>query len=170
MKKSFLTLLTLAFLTITSTVSAQSYVLPYPSSMPGSRWYAFDRVQEFISAYWHFGNFSSFKNDLYYSDKYLVEAKTLFEYDQHLLAVKALDNSDKYFKRLEADLQNAAQNTKDITEKQILLKNASMKHVEVLEDIKEKVPESFNWTPEKDAPTNLYLHKAINNSISLREV
>ena len=63
------------------------YVLPYPSAMPGSFLYKLNLVQEEILRYWYFGDFGQFKYNLGLSDKYLVEAKTLFEYKQYLLAI-----------------------------------------------------------------------------------
>ena len=71
---------------IPSSVYAQSsYVLPYPSQMPGGLYYKIHLIYENVSKYWYFGDFGRFDYNLKQSDKYLVETKTLFEYKQILV-------------------------------------------------------------------------------------
>ena len=84
-----------------------SYVLPYPSAMPGSKFYKLHQLFEKFEKYWYFGNFSNFHYNLKYSDKYLVEAKTLFEYKQYLLAYQALKKSNSFFLKTKQSLENA---------------------------------------------------------------
>lgn len=144
------------------------YVLPYPSAMPGSIWYKLDLVKEAIDKFWYWGDFGQFDYNLSESDKYLVEAKTLFEYKQYLLGYNALLKSDSYFRKILPSLTSAKNHDKDISEKQEILKNAVGKHIEVLTQIENEVPASFNWAPEKKPSTNLELKKAIENSIQER--
>lgn len=167
----FITATILIFLFILSpakTYSQSPYTLPYPSTMPGSIFYKAHFVIEKVSKIWYFGNFGQFNYNLKYSDKYLVEAKTLFEYKQYLLAFDALGKSDNYFKNIKPSLLNAKKENKDISEKTIILKNASQKHIEILSRIKENVPDVFDWIPENSSPTKLYLKKSLTNSISIR--
>src|SRR5690242_14133057 len=82
-----------------------SYVLPYPSTMPGGVSYKIHLVWEKIMQYWYFGDFGSYEYNLKQSDKYLVEAKTLFEYNQFLLGYNALQKSNDYFKNIEPFLE-----------------------------------------------------------------
>src|ERR1700749_87312 len=90
------------FLSFTQVASADSpYVLPYPSFMPGTIFYKIDRVIEIFEKYWYFGDFGQFTYNLKESDKYLVQAKTLFEYQQYLLAMVALQQSDAYFQKIQ---------------------------------------------------------------------
>lgn len=161
----------LLFLTLITSTSAwaQSYVLPYPSSMPGSFLYKFHKTYESISKYWHFGEFASFKYNLKYADKYLIEAKTLFEYNQHLLAYKALENSNYYFSKIPDSLKEAKLSGKNTKEKEDIFREASKKHIEILNLLREQTPESFVWTPEKENASNLFIHKLIGNSIKLRQ-
>src|SRR3990167_6873899 len=99
MKRILLTLLCFAF--IAPKIYAQSsYVLPYPGEMPGNKVYKLNLIKEKLEKYFYFGNFSQFNYNLKYADKYLVEAKTLFEYKQFLLGDSALKKSDSYFKNL----------------------------------------------------------------------
>lgn len=158
------------FLNLFSTsVFAQSdYVLPYPSYMPGNIMYKTRLVLEKFMEYWYFGNFAKFTYNLKQSDKYLVEAKTLFEYKQYLLGYKSLQKSDKYFLNTFKYLKNAKVENKDITEKYSQLKNAGKKHVEILMNFKSIVPLEVLWQPEKSLPTKLNLKSDIENSIRIR--
>src|SRR3989338_9822486 len=97
-----------------------SYVLPYPSYMPGSVYYKTHLVLEKLERYWYFGNFSQFVYNLKLSDKYLVEAKTLFEYKQYLFAYDALKKSDVYFDKAFLFLNKAKEEGKNIAQKEKL--------------------------------------------------
>lgn len=158
------------FIFFTSNVFANSsYVLPYPSTMPGSSFYKIHVVFEKLLKYWYFGSFGQFEYNLKESDKYLVEAKTLFEYNQYLLGYKALQESDRYFQQVKPYLIAAQKEGKLIAEKQKLLQEATQKHIEVLEKIKNNVPKTFYWQPEKSNATQLDLWKVINRSEELRK-
>lgn len=162
-------LILLIFLsTATIVYSSSEYVLPYPSYMPGNKLYAVHVVIERFSKYWYFGDFGQFIYNLKQSDKYLVEAKTLFEYKQYLLGYKALKKSDAFFAKTKPALESAVIKGKNTTEKRNILKTASIKHIEILNKIILEVPKTFNWIPENDPSTNLMLHKVIQESILAR--
>ena len=147
---------------------AQSdYVLPYPSAMPGNKVYQLNKLYEKVSDFWAFGSFGEYHFTLKYSDKYLVEAKTLFEYKQYLLASTALRKSDDYFIRVTESLATAQSEGKNIAEKQQQLRSAAQKHREVLLQIKPTVPEGFTWDPEIGESEALNLHSQIENSITI---
>ncbi|HVZ67446.1 MAG TPA: hypothetical protein VG917_04225 [Patescibacteria group bacterium] len=158
------------FLTVFSkqVFAESSYVLPYPGTMPGSKLYKLDLIKEKLSEYWYFGDFAQFDYNLQLADKYLVEAKTLFEYKQYLLGYNALEKSNSYFKNIPPTLVNAKRNGKDTSDKKAILDQAAKKHVEELIIMKKNVPQVFNWSPEKAAPTNLNLWKLIDDSIKAR--
>ena len=145
------------------------YVLPYPSFMPGSLFYKLNLIKEEILKYWYFGDFGQFTYNLKQSDKYLVEAKTLFEYKQYLLGYQALKNSDKYFQRALPYLLRAKNEGKDIIQKQNKLKAAALKHIEVLGLIKQQIPRQFVWRPEKSFPTILNLYNEVEKAIGIRK-
>lgn len=170
--KLILFLLTAALLLAhPKTIFAQSdYVLPYPAVMPGSKLYVLQEIKNAALQYWYFGNFGQFTYNLKQSDKYLVEVKTLLEYKQYLLGYEALGKSDEYFQRLHQNLNNAEKEGKDITEKKQILKNASLKHKEVLKRLRHDVPESFTWQPEKKSATELKLKEAIEKAIKIRSL
>lgn len=163
-------LLFLFFVIIINRAYAESnYVLPYPSIMPGSLSYEIHLLYENISKYWYFGGFGQFGYNLKMADKYLVEAKTLFEYKQYLLGHKALRKSDFYFSNIRPNLIKAEKDNKDIVQKKSVLKEAARKHIEILIEMEIDTPDIFNWEPEKTLSTNLYLKRDIDNAINIRK-
>lgn len=157
------------FTFLSSLAFAQSdYVLPYPSVMPGGISYKLHLIIEEIEKYWYFGNFGQFEYNLKESDKYLIEAKTLFEYNQYFLGQKALRKSDLYFSKIFPYLDKAKKEHKIIDSKRSLLKKAASKHIEILSKLQKEIPETFLWKPEKVQPTYLYLKKDIEQSMSIR--
>ncbi len=147
-----------------------SYVLPYPSAMPGSFLYKPHLLIEKLSYIWHFGNLGKFHYNLTEADQYLVEAKTLFEYNQLLLASNSLKKSNSYFLKVKPSLEKAKKEGKDVSVEETMFKSASQKHIEVLLKLKADLPETFTWVPEKTSPTILKLHDEINSAISIRQV
>lgn len=152
-----------------ASVSASDYVLPYPSFMPGSKFYRLHQVWEKVQSYWHFGNLCQFKYHLQLSDKYLVEAKTLFEYGQHFLATQALKKSSHHFAKTPLFLERAAQEGKDISQKQAILKNAGRKHGEVLNELLINLPEEIIWQEEKKESQRLAIKELLEGAKTIRE-
>jgi len=151
-------------------VFAQSdYVLPYPSQMPGSKFYKINQAIEKLSYFWYFGNFGKTYYYQRLSDKYLVQAKTLFEYKQYLLAYKSLLKSNQYFEKIYPYLVSAKKEGKDISEKQEIFRQESLKHLEELNKLKNSTPEEFLWTPEKAKPTRLNIRSLIDTSENIRK-
>ena len=146
-----------------------SYVLPYPSAMPGNFFYKIRILEEKIQYLWSFGSFSKFKYNQKYADKYLVEAKTLFEYKQYLLAIRALDKSDYFFSQMPKALSESVMQKKDITEKKDLFKKQSEKHIEILTSLNQILPETFLWQPESGNSEILLLREQISKSNLIRK-
>lgn len=146
-----------------------SYVLPYPGIMPGNKLYKLSQLEEKLLKYWYFGSFASFDYNRKYADKYLVEAKTLFEYDQYLLGYQALLKSNNYFQHIPLTLLQAAKEGKDISEEQLLFTKECEKHREVLQSLLTTTPETVNWTPEKEKPSIIPLHNVLVQSIAERK-
>lgn len=168
LSKLFLACMLLFIFSTSSTFAASSYVLPYPSTMPGGIAYKIHLVEEMVLKYWYFGDFGQFTYNLKQSDKYLVEAKTLFEYNQYLLGYNALEKSDSYFVKTLPNLDMAKTHGKDISEDRAILSQAALKHVEVLSQMETSVPSNFLWQPEKTSATSLNLKDAIKTSIKIR--
>lgn len=145
------------------------HVLPYPSAMPGSKAYTLFTLWDEMQRYWHFGSLSQFRYNLKQSDKYIVEARVLFEYKQYLLADRALKNSDKYFDQAALSLDKASKEKKNIRIESERLVSAASKHREVLMKIRESTPEEFLWSPEDAAGSTLQLQNSIDKAIVVRE-
>ncbi len=157
------------FLLVPGGVSAESsYVLPYPSYMPGNFFYKPRLIISELSKYIYFGDFGKYDYNLKESDHYLVEAKILFDYKQYLLATNALKKSDEYFGKIYPNLENAKRNGKDISERELKLKEASRKHMETLGHLGEHLPDAVDWNPEDSTGTNLKLKEIIESSINTR--
>lgn len=165
---SFLFAIVSIFILHSPSFAESSYVLPYPSYMPGNFMYKPRILISEISKFIYFGDFGKYDYNLKESDHYLVEAKTLFDYDQYLLAVGALKKSDNYFNKIYPNLLNAKRNGKDISEKEMILKEASRRHMEELGHLRGNLPAKIDWVPEDSPPTSLELEKIINESIDIR--
>ena len=146
-----------------------SYVLPYPSFMPGNKLYTISRVVDHLSNRWYFGSIAQIKYHLKLADKYLVESKTLFEYQQYLLAVDALKRSDNEFFAIPDHISKASQEGKDVRNISETVRSAAIKDMEILTNISTLVPKSFLWVPEKSVSTELDLEPLILQSLRIRK-
>ena len=90
------------------------------------------------------------------ADKYLVEAKTLFEYEQYLLATHALDKSNFHWQKIDA------------SQKKEVFQTAASKHQEVLSNLARELPEEILWQPEKQAAEKLEINKLLKKSLEIR--
>lgn len=144
------------------------YVLPYPSFMPGNKMYRISRFIDASKQWWHWGSIASIKYHLGLADKYLVEAKTLFEYKQFLLGLDALKRSDVQVQKILPFMGRAQKEGKSMSEFKKTIHDAMGEHQQVLSNIQRIVPETFFWQPEKQPGTNLLLHKRLMESHSLR--
>lgn len=146
-----------------------NYVLPYPSTMPGSKFYAVHEFYDKLLKYWYFGDFGQFEYNQRQTDKYLVEAKTLFEYKQYLLALASLKKSDEYFTRIQISLDTAREHGKNIAQKKNVFHEETLKHVEDLQIMRSQIPPVFVWRAEHASSVRLDLFESIDNSIRIRE-
>lgn len=144
------------------------YVLPYPGFMPGNKLYKVSRFLDKAKEPLYFGSLSAYKYHLGLADKYLVEAKVLFEYKQYLLAVDALARSDKEFTMLPRYLVQAGKQRKDVSLFEQQLSEAALMHKQILEELLVQLPDTFTWTPEKSAATLLPLKDLLQSSVTIR--
>ena len=167
MRKIFISFSIFCYLFIVPILSSvrAEYVLPYPSFMPGNKIYTIARIIDSIKRYWYFGNISKVKYHLGLSDKYLVEAKTLFEYKQYLLGVDALKRTTKQFQTLPLYVKQAKLEHKDMNAFILTISEAAVIHRSVLNEMKISSPESFQWVPEKASSSDLLLHNELDNAI-----
>jgi hypothetical protein len=126
------------------------------------------RIVDTLKNFWYWGNIAQTKYHLELADKYLVEAKTLMEYNQYLLGSDALLRSDREFKKLTNFIRRAKNEKKDISLLKKAVEGASGKHGEVLKLLSGILPDHFTWTPERDTPTELKLQDMVKNSMRTR--
>jgi hypothetical protein len=119
--------------------------------------------------YWYWGTIAQIKYHIGLSDKYLVEAKTLFEYKQYLLATDALQRSDTELSGLTTRMSEGSREGKDMSSQKSILSDAMEKHITVLKEMKKQLPDEFQWTPEKASATNLSIGLLLDTSIGLRQ-
>lgn len=167
MKKLFLTVVFFSFFFfgISHILPVRAaYTLPYPSYMPGNTLYKISRILDVVKNYWYFGSVAQIKYHLMLSDKYLVEAKTLFEYKQYSLALGALRRSTEQFEMLPQYVKKAIVENKDVTSIVSSLRESSGMRIVLLQLMKDSLPEQFLWEEEKEAPRQLLLHSEIDDA------
>lgn len=149
-------------------VEASDYVLPYPSFMPGHKLYNVSFFFDTLKQYWYWGTLSSITYRMNLADKNLVEAKTLFEYKQYLLALNALRRSDMNVALLDPLVMIARGEAKDIRQITTQIASEMERHIAVLDKVKQSAPSTFLWQPEKLSASSLDLSNDIEGAIGLR--
>lgn len=144
------------------------YVLPYPSYMPGNKLFKVSRIVDSIKSWWYWGSLSQVKYHMELSDKYLVEAKTLFEYKQYLLALDALRLSDWHIAKIPGYFDNAKKEGKQVDQFSSLFLSEREVHTKVLLQLQQTLPATFVWTPEKQSPVTLNLFDDLEKAMKLR--
>lgn len=166
--KKILTILCITYFISQLSVVRADYVLPYPSYMPGNTLYRISRITDRLKSYWYWGNIAQIKYHLGLSDKYLVEAKTLFEYKQYLLAADALSRSDKELTNIPGLLQRGAKEGKDMTQLGETVREAMSVHMTVINTLKNQLPKEFIWRPEKASETTIRIDEILTSSYEIR--
>lgn len=156
-----------SFFLLPSFVGA-SYILPYPSYMPGNKLYKVSKVIEKFEKWWYWGSISHIKYNMKLADKYLVEAKTLFEYKQYLLALEAIRGSDTYVTSVPLFIRQSREEKKDVRELELLYESELRVHKQVIQKLLDELPGQFTWTPEKAEATVLNIHDELSRSLELR--
>lgn len=163
----FILIIFLLILYLPNKVFAEDYVLPYPGFMPGHPLYKVSELIDHIQKWWSFGSFSKFKYHLGMADKKLVEAKTLFEYKQYLLASQTLPQYESHLRKVNFYLRQAQNEGKNISEKRIVFGNAIARHKEIFQGMEKELPENFLWTPEKAESQTIEIKKILEEIIKV---
>ncbi len=130
--------------------------------------YTVSRMIDQVKKFWYWGSIAGVKYHMGLADKYLVEAKTLFEYKQYLLAADALKRSDSAFQQISQLITRVHVEGKDTSVLEKTYNEAADVHIEVLQKLLQNLPAEFIWTPEKAPPTNLPLQQLLLRSIEIR--
>ncbi len=118
--------------------------------------------------YWYWGNLSSYRYYLGQSDKALVEAKTLFEYGQYLLAMEALERSNRFLQHVPDALKKAKQEGKDVEKYEREFREAMKEHRKTVVKLLDTLPEEFIWRPEDRSANQLRIREELNKALLLR--
>jgi hypothetical protein len=145
---------------------AFAYILPYPSFMPGHKFYRVEKVFDQISGWWSFGNLAQFKHCLKVADKKLVESKILFEYGQLALGLEGIQKYKFYLNKACLALERAKKEKKNISQKKEIFEEALRKHKEVLDGLLSQTPEAVFWQEEKKKGRTLEIQREINSARS----
>lgn len=167
--KYFFSLFLLTLIFSTPSLVFSEYVLPYPSAMPGNKVYKISRIADQLKKYWSFGSIAKTKYVMNMSDKYLVEAKTLFEYKQYLLAFDALNRSDNEIIKLPDLIGRGISEKKNMSIVVSTIKEQMNVHERLLAKLQTEMPLEFTWRPEKVSPTELSIYDRLMKSIKLRQ-
>lgn len=137
--------------------------------MPGNKLYKVTRILDVLERWWFWGSIASFKYHLKLADKYLIEAKTLFEYKQYLLGLDALRRSDVQIPQIQKSLFSAQQEGKDIHKLSTMAIEAMNAHILVLDELSSQLPSTYVWVPERELPVTLELSNLLSESIVIRK-
>lgn len=167
MKKAITFLLITYFVSCLSLVHAD-YMLPYPSYMPGNKLYAVSKIFERMESWWYWGAIGQTKYHMMLADKYLVEARTLFEYKQYVLAINALHSSDEQIVQVPNNIAVGERQGKNMVQFELLFTEERDAHRTVLSKLKAELPKTFLWTSEKESATTLDIDGLLSRAIILR--
>ena len=103
------------------------------------------------------------------SDKHLVEAKTLFEYKQYALGVRALEKSNSEVVQISPLLSRLIEEKKSNPEIIENVDEEMRSHVGVLARMFSETPDSIEWTEERQAPRVINLNDFHTIAIQLRQ-
>jgi hypothetical protein len=121
-----------------------------------------------MGLYWNFGDIAGIKYERALSDKYMVEAKTLFDFGQYKLAVDALAKSDLHFAQAIVHAIEIGYKQKDDGTQKKILQNQAEKHKEVLDSLSGSLPDTITWDTEQTGSEELSISLIINKSKILR--
>jgi uncharacterized protein (UPF0332 family) len=152
-----------------SPIHAIDYVLPYPSYMPGNPLYLVRQLLERAQEYWYFGDIAKVKYHMKMADKYLVEAKTLFEYGQLRLAIDSLHKSNYHFSSAVLYERDVIFDKKDNGEQKQELKEAGEKHADLIKELDSKLPDEIEWQEEKKQKEEISLSMLFKEAMVIRD-
>ncbi len=119
---------------------AQDGELPSPGTTPDSPFYFFDKMGKSLGMAFAFGNEAKARKSLRYAEERLAEAQQMASANKTAALERAIAEFEKYIARLQEKLAAIKEGVAsgNISEKAAL---AMIKHLDVLERVKEKVPD-----------------------------
>jgi hypothetical protein len=152
-----------------SVAFAADYNLPVKPILPGHPLYRISRNLDRVRSWFLWGDIAKATYRLTLADKYLAEAKTLFELKQFPFAVDALERSNLEFERIPGFLENDVRDGRDIGAMRDKVKASSRAHVTILDALEPMVPEVYVWTEDDGEPIQLEIREQILLSVGIRK-
>jgi hypothetical protein len=144
------------------------YTLPYPSYMPGHRLYTAQVIWDRAMEWWYFGDIAKTKYHLELSDRTLVQARTLFDYKQYLLATESLSASNIHFISAVLYASDVESSHKDGGLLLAILRNAADTHTKLLDNLAQNYTEDITWSSERQEPVLLPVPFLLRQSLIIR--
>jgi len=142
MKKIFLSvILTLSILFSGAGILAQDTELPHPGITPGSFFYFFEIISEEIGNFFTFGNLKKAQRYAALAAERIAEAQAVIETGNSEAAEQALKRYEDQLEKALASVERAMLKGDNVEEVSDTIAEATGKHLTVLEEVLEKVPE-----------------------------
>ena len=142
MKKIIFLLVATAVLISGASVLAQDSNLPSVSLTPDSPFYIFKTLKENIQIFFTFNAEQKARQYLHLADVRLAEYQKMLEKGKTDLAQKTLDKYQKQLNRAISKVEELKSKGKDVKDIFESIASTTAKHIEVLEDNLQKVPEA----------------------------
>ncbi len=168
--KRLLCLLVFLFILVRVNIVRAEYMLPYPSYMPGNKLYSVSKIIDFLRKYWYFGNLAKIKYYMALSDKLLVEAKTLFEYNQYALAMRATMESSDAILQIPKYIEAEKAQKIDIHQFQALFCEELVTHQTTIHALTNNLPLSYTWREEKKDAVELPIREILEEAAAVRRL
>lgn len=136
--------------------------LPNPGTLPDSPFYFLERISEAVGTFFTFGDLKKAERYASLAAERLAEAKAVVKKGKSELAEKTLE---KYETQLEKSMaraekaQTKGENTEKIMEVMTRVGQATSKHLEVLAEVYEKVPEQAKPAIEQAIKVSIKGHE-----------
>jgi tRNA G46 methylase TrmB len=141
MKKISLILVPLVLLGFVSGVFAQETELPDPGLTPDSPFYFFERIAEGVGTFFTFGDVAKAERYAKLAAERIAEAKAVVDKGKPEIAEKALIRYRGQLEKALAKAEQAQAKGKSVSEVTETVAQATAKHLTVLEEVLERVPE-----------------------------
>ena len=173
--KTISLLITLAFLiSLGPVILAQEIELPDPGLTPDSPFYFLEIIVEEIGTFFTFGDLKKAERHATLAAERLAEAQAMAEKGNPELAEKTLERYGMQLQNSIARAEKAQDTGKNIEKVMTRIGNATSKHLEVLAEVYEKVPEQAKPAVENAIKVSLRGHEkaveALKSKDALGEV
>ncbi|MBM3250828.1 MAG: hypothetical protein FJZ07_01125 [Candidatus Nealsonbacteria bacterium] len=149
MRKISLVLISLVLVGFGAGVLAQASELPDPGMLPDSPFYFLKRLSEGIGTLFTFGDLAKAERHTQLASKRLAEAKALVEKGREDIGEKVLARYQEQLERALNKAQQAGVRGKSIVEVTEVVTETTVKHLSVLEEVLDRVPEQTRGAIER---------------------